>query len=137
MDISTFAEKHRLKTKVDECGESIIAGTYGQIYEYSTEELGVLFMPPPTHDDPCGRWCPKIWNKFKRDALAIGMTLRQNADSEGALSFSPTDKAQIRLAMKMTKLRAKRIISEEQKAKLVATLAAHRQKHCEEHAYSS
>jgi hypothetical protein len=42
--IETFAEAHRLHTKLDGCGERIISGKQGQIHEYSDSELGVMFM---------------------------------------------------------------------------------------------
>jgi hypothetical protein len=68
---------------------SSIPRRQGQIYEYDAAELGVMFMPPPTKDDRWGKWCPKKWGNFRRAALAIGMTLRQNGDSEGCVSFDP------------------------------------------------
>jgi len=34
MTVNEFAEKRRLKMRRDECGESIIPGRQGQIYEY-------------------------------------------------------------------------------------------------------
>src|SRR5215469_6215891 len=75
MTINEFAEKRRLKMRGDECGESIIPGRQGQIYEYGDGELGAMFMPTPTKDDRWGKWCPRTWGNFKRAALAIGMTL--------------------------------------------------------------
>lgn len=70
LSIEKFAEQHRMKTRRDDCGETIVAGRQGQIYEYSKTELGVMFMPPPTKDDSWGRWCPKRWGNFRRAALA-------------------------------------------------------------------
>ena len=103
----------------DECGESIIPGRQGQIYEYGDGELGAMFMPTPTKDDRWGKWCPRTWGNFKRAALAIGMTLRQNGDSEGCLSFDPANDAQARLAIKIAGVRPKRRVSPEEIARLV------------------
>ena len=63
-----------MKMRRDECGESIIPGRQGQIYEYGDGELGVMFMPPPTEDEPQGRWRPKTWNNFRKAALAKSRT---------------------------------------------------------------
>ena|SRR5215469_4955739 len=113
MTINAFAEKRRLKMRCDECGESIIPGRQGQIYKYDGAELGVMFMAPR------GRWRPKMWNKFRKAALAIGMTLRQNGDSEGCLSFDPANDAQAKLAVKIAGVRPKRRVSPEEIARLV------------------
>jgi hypothetical protein len=56
------------------------------------------------------------------------MTVRQNGDSEGCLSFDPDNKEHIRLAMKLAKVRPKRTISPERAAAMVATLAKFRSK---------
>ena len=120
--LKNFAESHCLKTKTDECGETIIAGKQGQIYECSDHEFGVMFMPPKTSSEPWGKWCPKKWGNFKRAALALGMTLRQNADSEGCLSFDPANREQSKLAIKIAGARPKRQISDLQKAAMVAKL---------------
>jgi hypothetical protein len=133
MDIETFAAKNRLKTTLSDCGELVVEGRHGQIYEYSDTELGVLFMMRKTQEDPWGRWCPKIWGNIQRAGLAVGMTVRQNAASEGALSFDPMDKVQVKLAIKIAKVRAKKQISEEQKARLVATLREFRARPSIEH----
>src|SRR4051794_17717823 len=92
--LQAFATKHKLKTKTDDCAEKLVAGKQGQIYEYSDSELAVLFMPPKTVKDPWGKWTPKTWGNFRRAGLAAGMTLQQNCDSEGALSFDPANKVQ-------------------------------------------
>jgi hypothetical protein len=48
------------------------------------------------------------------------MTLRQNGDDEGALSFDPNNRQQARLAIKVTGARPKRQLSPEHRAKLLA-----------------
>jgi len=125
--IETFAEAHRLHTKLDECGERIIPGKQGQIHEYSDSELGVMFMMPNTDKEPWGRWCPKLWGNFRRAAVAAGMIVRQNADSEGCLSFDPRSRAQSKLAIQIARVRPKKVLSEEQKAVMASRLALARQ----------
>jgi hypothetical protein len=77
--------------------------------------LGVAFVP--------GKWTPKTWGNHKRAAIALGMTLRQNGDSEGTLSFDPANGPQSTLALRIAKARAKRILSPERAAAGAARLA--------------
>lgn len=114
MTLVTFAEHSRLKVKRDDCGDAIIPGKNGHIYEYNDTELGVMFMPV--------RWCPRTWGNFKRAAATAGMTLRQNGDTEGCLSFEPNNKEQAKLAMKIAKVRPKRQRTPEQVARFVAAI---------------
>ena len=81
-----------------------------------------MFMPPRTESEPWGKWCPKTWGNFKRAAAAAGMTLRQNGDSEGCLSFDPEDNEQANLALKIAKVRPKRQRTPEQVARFVAAM---------------
>ena len=120
--LGSFAEKHRLKVKRDDLGDTIIPGKQGHVYEYSATELGVMFMPPRTQAEPWGRWCPKTWGNFKRAAVAAGMTVRQNGDSEGCLSFDPKNNEQAKLAIKIAKVRPKRQRTPDQVARFVAAI---------------
>lgn len=124
--IHKFAEKNRMKVTHDECGDAIIAGRQGQLYPYTESEMGVMFLPPKTKEDSCGRWCPKLWGNFKRAAALIGMALTQDGDSEGCLSFDPQSAEQVKLAVKIAKVRIRKKLSPERKAALAATLAVAR-----------
>jgi hypothetical protein len=86
MEARLFAEKYGLKAKRDECGELIIPGRVGQIYEYGSGRFGALLMPP---GDPR----PRAWGNFRRKLLAAGFHLLQNGDAEGCLLFHATDAA--------------------------------------------
>src|SRR5262249_24114568 len=105
--LTSFAHRHRLKTSRDECGETIIPGRRGQIYEYSDETLGVMFMPAKTKAEPWGKWCPRTWCNFRRAAEAAGMAVLQNGDSEGCLGFDPGNREQVRLALTIAGVRRK------------------------------
>ena len=122
MTLATFAEQNRLKVKRDDCGDTIIPGKCGQIYEYNHNELAVMFMPPRTEAEAWGRWCPKTWGNFKRAAAAAGMNLLQDGDSEGCLSFAPNNIEQVKLAIKIAKVRSKRQRTPEEIAKFVAAI---------------
>jgi hypothetical protein len=126
-----------LKTGVDECGERTVPGTQGQIYEWSLNgsQFGVMFMPPKTfcseeqpEAEQYGKWQPKKWGNSRRAGLAAGMTILQNGDSEGCLSFDPTNKGHLKLAIKIAGVRPKRRMSPEQVAAGAARLALARQK---------
>lgn len=92
MDVNEFAERHRLKTqRSHDDGTEVINGSLGHLYEYSDTELGVCFLPP-------GEPRPKKWGNVRRACIAAGMTLLQNGDSEGCLSFDPNNREQVRLA---------------------------------------
>jgi hypothetical protein len=67
-----------------------------------------------------GKWSPKKWGNVKRAALPLGMTLQQNGDSEGVLSFDPNNRAQVRMAIKIAGARPKRELNPEQLADLQA-----------------
>ena len=115
--IQDFADKRRLKVSKIDGGERIIAGRLGDshLYQYSSTELAVAFVP--------NKWTPKTWGNHKRAAIALGMTLRQNGDSEGTLSFDPANGPQSTLALRVAKARAKRILSPERAAAGAARLA--------------
>jgi hypothetical protein len=106
-----------LKTRVGSCGEKIIEGRQGQIYEYDDDTLGVMFAPA-SKTDPFGRWCPKIWNRLRNLGKALGMDCRQDGDSEGCLLFDGNNRAQVKLALQIAKVRTKRVLSPEQRARL-------------------
>jgi hypothetical protein len=119
-NIQEFAVTNRLKARrsVDDDNELVVTGRMGQIYQYSENELGVLFMPPGTNSDRYGRWCPRTWNRLRKLAVNAGMILRQNADSEGALSFDPKNAEQSKFAIQIAKARPKRVLSPEHREKL-------------------
>ncbi len=119
--IERFAKERRLKTAKQNCGDFIeitIPGRQGQIYEYDDQTLAVMFFP--------AKRAPKTYGNFKRKALPLGMTLLQDGDSEGCLSFSPKDKEQVKLAIQIGKVRAKRQMSPEQALAVATRLAAAR-----------
>jgi hypothetical protein len=114
MDIKQFAEGHRLKLVRDKSDDTpVIIGKSGQIYEYSDDEFGVMFITPVskparTHS----------WRKMSVQCVAAGMMRRQSGDVEGALSFDPLNPEHVRLAMKLAGIRPKRLSSVNQMANL-------------------
>jgi hypothetical protein len=115
VNISQFAEAHRLKLTKDDCGDPVITGRIGQsnIYEHSPVELGVAFITDGKKDPRTA-----LFNTFKIACLSAGMTLRQAGDAEGAFSFDPGDREQATVAIKGIRARAKRRMSVSQAAGL-------------------
>ena len=117
-EIKQFAQDHRLKTVTDECGESVIRGKTGHVYQYSDSLLAVMFLPPVHR--------PRLWGNWKRAAEGLCMALVQNGDSEGCLTFDHDNKEQVRLALRIGKIRQRKQLSPERKEQLTALLATAR-----------
>lgn len=115
MGLRTFAEKHRLYTKLDTDGTTIIAGKLGHLYEHSDTQLGLLFMPTVPR--------ARLWSVTKAKGTAAGMVVRQNADSEGTLLFDANSAEQARLAVSLVRARPKRVLTDEQRSALADRLS--------------
>ena len=114
--IRTFAQQNRLPIlRENDDKTTVIRGQSGcHLYEYSDSELGLMVLSDPKDARP------RRWAGIRKKCFAAGMTLRQNGDDEGALSFDPKNRQQARLAIKITGARPKRQLSPEHRAKLVA-----------------
>lgn len=106
--LQAFAERHRLRLRVDECGEPIIEGLNGEIFEFDDGCLGLIFTP--------GR--PYRWPYVRRKLIRRGFKIRQNGDQEGVATFCPADPEQTRLAITLVRARRKRNPSSAQLANL-------------------
>ena len=104
MDIVQFADKHRFKTRLDECGEKIIPGKLGHIYEYEDNLFGVIVMPNPPRK--------QYWGFTKKTLVACGMTIVQDGDGEGCAVFDSSDENQVKAAKRAAGIRGRRIPSE-------------------------
>lgn len=110
--IKQFADKHRAKVTRDiDDGTDIVAGSNGQIYEFSRERLGVIFIPTVVRT--------RKWNALTTEAIAAGMTLHQDGDSEGSFSFDADNPKHAAIALKIAGVRRKRQLSPEHRAKLL------------------
>jgi hypothetical protein len=127
--LDRFARNHHLKIRKDECGERIIAGrlwkkqpangrTYGHhIFEHGSR-LGVCLM----FEDS-----PAKWTNRRRSMEASGFTIANDGYGEGIGLFEPTDKAQARLAIKLAKVRIRRVLAPEQALALANRLKGARE----------
>jgi hypothetical protein len=124
VNIDQFAVTHLARVRKDECGEPIINGRLWkqqpkagrmydhQIYEHGDGRFGVRLMFDSA----------RKWNNAKKTLTASGFTIKQNAETEGTALFDPENKAQAKLAMKITGARVRRQLSPEKRDALVARL---------------
>ena len=113
--IHAFAQQNRLPTSREVDGTTVIRGQAGcHLYEYSDSELGLMLCSEGKEARV------RRWAGIRKKCLAAGMTLQQNAEDEGALSFDPNNRQQARLAIKVASVRPKRQLSPEHRAKLLA-----------------
>lgn len=106
MNVSEFSESRRLKVKRDDCGDPIIPGKFGHLFEYGAGVFGLVLEAPAdsTHFD-------RTLRRRKRKAIAAGFTLHQEGDVEAILLFNPADPKQTRLAIRLVGAKAKRVPS--------------------------
>jgi|SRR5215471_5479881 len=127
--IRQFAEKYGLKVRLDEDLTHIIPGrrvqrTAGHIYEYDDQRLGIMIVMTDNKGD-----ISHYWSHQRRPLLAAGMDIVQDGDGEGAASFDPDNQLQAKLAIKTARVKAKRILSDKQRAHALEALErAHRSK---------
>ena len=102
--LKEFVDKHSLRVKRSpDDGTDNIVGRVGEIYEYSDCELALMICRGSVG---IGRWA-----RVRKKCVAAGMTLRQNGDDEGALSFNPANPKQAALVIKVIGARRKRQLS--------------------------
>ncbi len=118
MNLTEFAEKHRLKLKRDKQDDTvIIPGHKGKshAYEYGEGLLGVVVMP----ETGTSNW----WTAARKAFVAAGMQVRQNGDCEGAATFDPNNPAQVRVVFKYAGILRRREVSSAQRESLVKARA--------------
>lgn len=117
MTVREFADRRRLRIRLGEDREPVIAGKRGHIYEHDTGTLGVLLEYPTA----------RRWNSARRKLEAAGFVIWQDGDTEGTALFDPENAAQVKLALKVAVARPKRVLTPEQLAARLAALEKARQ----------
>jgi hypothetical protein len=122
--LQQLADKYRLTISCNEDGTDVIRSSLGHLYEYSDDELAIMFIPAEPH--------PRAWTSSQGKCLASGMTMRQDGDCEGAFSFDPADPRQVKTALNVLKIRRKKRISADHLGALRAGLskAGHNREKC-------
>jgi hypothetical protein len=105
---------HRVGSKRDDCGETIIPGTVGHLYEHSDgTHFGVLLMFATKHQ----------WSSAKKTLMGAGFTIRQDGDTEGTALFNPADHSQAQLALRVAGVRFRRVLTDGQRQAAATHLA--------------
>lgn len=118
MSIEIFAATHRLKSSRDKGDDTtVIVGRIGHLYEYSSTELGVMVVN--TSRTPR----PRKWSALKQKCEAVGMVLRQNGEDEGAFSFDPNHPEQAKVAIQVSRVRVKKVLSDACRALLTERMS--------------
>lgn len=99
MNVQEFAAANNLRTQKDGCADSIVYARKGSdIFDGYNSGLGICLMFDTK----------KKWTFARAKMIAAGFTIRQDGDTEGIAVFEPTNKPQVRLALKLSGARAKR-----------------------------
>jgi hypothetical protein len=107
-EVKHFADTHRVRARRDECGELILPGRIGHVYEHGTSRFGVYLN--------CAT--KRAWSSAKRTLTAAGFTIRQNGDMEGTALFDPANEEQARLAVEIARIRKRRVVTPEQRKRM-------------------
>jgi hypothetical protein len=121
MTVHEFADQYQLTIARDLCGDSIIPGRLGKdsnISDFSDTELAMCWLTDGKKTARTG-----LWTRTKAACIAAGMTLHQDGDAEGILTFDPDIPGQAKLAIKCVQAKAKRQMTPERIAALSETLA--------------
>jgi hypothetical protein len=97
-----FAEHYRIRIKRDDCGDQIIRGKLGHVYQHDANQFGIVLEASAN--------IAVLENTFrsrKRRAIAAGFSMNQEGDFESILLFDPGDAEQARLAIRL--MQAKKI----------------------------
>ena len=102
--IIAFAEKYRLRVRRDECGDPIVVGKLGELYQHDDGLVGLVLMSPNGDD-------PKLDNTLRarmRKALQAGLELHQRGDYESTFTFNPENTQHAELAIGLVGAKRKR-----------------------------
>lgn len=107
-----FALEHRARVR-RVCGELVIVGGAGQVYEYAENRLAVLVSCRSR----------RKWSAVRRRLLAAGLVPLQAGDFEGVFEFEHWDASQAGLALAVIRAKRIRVVSVARRAQLVGNLA--------------
>jgi hypothetical protein len=103
MTIQEFCKLYRLKLTKDECGEEMISGKLGQLFDHGDGQFGMVL-----EDAPSGDSRGRVLLSRKRAALQGGFSLKQQGECESVLLFDARNPEQAELAAKLVMAKKKR-----------------------------
>ncbi len=102
--IKGFANRYHLHTIKDECGEEIIPGKLGHIFDHGSGKLGIVL------EEMAGSSQGRLLLARRKTALQASFQMVQEGEFESVLLFDPDDSDQARLAISLVKTRKKRTV---------------------------
>lgn len=121
--LDAFATKHNLKRSVisDSCEDKIIV--LGKPPKPKPEQCSHIYELEPGRLAVCLLYqSARAWNSAKERLSKLGFEMLQDGDEEGSMSFDPVNPAQAKAAIKETRARKVKQLSQEHKAKLALRL---------------
>jgi hypothetical protein len=115
-EVQEFADRYRLRTRIEADGTKIIPGKFGHLYLYDKHLFGVMVMPSVPRR--------QYWGHVRSALRTAGFTLTQDGDGEGCATFDPADDDQSIAAIKAAGIRCKRQLSPEQIKRQISWLRA-------------
>jgi len=115
--MQSFARVHRVRLERDKCGELIIPGKHGLIFDRGDGAwFGIaLFDNPPEKSSKARTLLCQ-----RKKALAAGLHPQQLGDCESIFLFHPQDKKQCEFAFRLIGVRRRRRLSEDHRRTLHA-----------------
>jgi len=105
MRIHEFCKLYRLKLTRDECGEEIIPGELGHVFDHGDGRFGMVL-----EDTPSGPSRARLLLSRKKAALRAGFLPKQNGECESVLLFDPQNQKQAELAAKLVMAKKERTV---------------------------
>lgn len=118
MEVTCFAEKYRLRSRHDECGDLTIPGKHGHLYAADGNRFGICLLDNPSGQPSKG----KVLLSRRRKALAAGFVPHQIAEYESIFLFDPANAQQASLAIQLVGAKQRRVLSPETRAVLAARM---------------
>lgn len=110
--LAQWASDYHVPVKRDTCGDEIVRGRNGDVYQYDSNRFGVCFMPSTPS--------PRKWTAVRSRLVNAGFELHQVGNCEGTAVFNPNNKAQSKVALEIIAAKCKRHLSPERRAAFIA-----------------
>lgn len=78
MDIREFAQLHKLRWRLDECGDEIVPGKLGHFYQHNDGRIGLCVL-----DTPQVTRSVRFMKSRLRSLEALGLKAKQRGETEG------------------------------------------------------
>jgi hypothetical protein len=105
LTVQEFCKLYRLKLTKDKCGEEILPGKLGHLFDHGHGQFGMVL-----EDTSSGPSRARSLLSRKKAALKAGFLPKQNGECESVLLFDPQNQQQAKLAAKLVMAKKKRTV---------------------------